>query len=657
MSNPPTHRERLVQHFASFGVAQRRELAALYGARLSTAEGLAELFIGSPERVRAVIRERVLPSSPTYDLMEELAYEHDLFIDVSWSGAPARRQLADLGLVARPAPGEAPHELEMVGAIAAVVAPFLRGVATTIPTLLAARDDEYIDRVARAWDITAPTQIEKVLRVSQHLGARERADDLVTLIGAGDYVGAALMALELGGSCYWQEVFGHDLDQNPEFGGNVVAFMRSDERAYEQHIADTLLDHGVIFRLEADRQAPLAVVPEELWTSLWTIGRAWMTAWTSVAFTDLREAAVRRAHTPEHGDFQAELKWFACEADRGQLATDDEGHLTPASEAHVVAVGGHDPGHWRTRLQLALELSALRRRKSGELVENPTFRSLLDMPKLGFVRQVLFEWCTGYVGARADAGLPEAVGLDESWRQEAIAAIQKDGEFVPVWMHHEGVEAHTTGGGWLRNAGEADPEQLVMEMALTTGLIWLGKVVWLDLLSLLDSQMWYPKHLLVELLQLSAGHSTFSQLTHVLEAPNMAYYLPVQRASLMSDEFSAPQFEGWLDAILDGLLVPLGVAALSDDREMVWLQTAGLRIESPPGLGDDARERILQQIFDAPDFEFRVPRQAPSTLHRVDDGADTSSIDLDRPLQVVRDWLGSRPISRFDGRRLHVAES
>lgn len=652
--NLPTHRERLLEHFASFSASEREALAALYGATGPLPQALAERFITQPEVVRAVIAHELPEDSDARRLMEDLAYDHDLFLDVSWTGRGPRRRLFDLGLVARPARGQSTNQLEMVGAIAGVVAPLLPGVATTAVTLLAACDDATIDRVADAWDIHAPSRLERVFRVSQHLAAPQRSDDIVELLGA-DLLGAALMALELGGICFWQEVFGHDLDQNPEFGNNVVALMRSDERDYERHIADTLLDHAVLFRVESEGRSPLAVVPEELWPTLWEVGRAWMMEWISARVDDLRSSAARRMLTQEVEDFQATIKWFTCEADRETLAMSPAGP-SEATTAHLTEVGGRTPEHWATRVRLAAELRALNLASSEwKLTSEPAFRSVLDMPKSSFVRELLLEWCTGYAGFDADAALPRAFGLDDVWRCEAIEFLDGRDEFIPRWMLHEGVDPNSTGSGQIRNPGESTPEQLEIEVALTNGIMWSAKLVWMDLLSMLESHMWYPREALIDVLGLTTGLAVFSQLYRVLEEPNMGYYLPVQRASLLLDDFSVSHFTDWFDAILDGLFVPLGIAVVEEDG--VWLDTTALRIETPPGMVDDNRRDVLRAIFDAPDMPFEIVRPHASTLHRVDTAPAGDTIDLDLPLQTVRDLLGDRRIVRFDGRRIFVDDA
>lgn len=652
MSDAPTHYEALVDHFAAFTKGQRSELSVLYGTSSAAPSDLARKFLESPELVRELVEKEVLVEPDAHQLMEELAYDHDLLIDISWSGRPARRKLTSIGLLAPPVEAFGAHQNQVPAAIAAIVAPYLRGMPATAPTLLGQAAPEHVDRVARAWGVEGATLIETILALGEHLADPSRAQDLPAILGAPEYVGAALMVLELGGACFWQEVFGHDLDQNPEFGDNVVALMRSDDREMEREIAETLLDYGIIFRLDEPDRAPLAVVPEELWSALWSIGRMWMLEWISVSFDDTAEQAVRRATDDSVVDYQAALKWFACEGDREHLSMSKDGtRLATEAVSRLVEVGGHDEEFWTERVGLALELSALRRRRTGALVENPTFRRVVDLPHGPFVRQVLFDWCTGYVGAAPDANLVQAIGLDEVWRKEAIRFLMTRDEFVPLWMNSEGLDPLSTGCGAIRTAGDSDPELLMMEIGLTNGLVWSAKLVWLDLLSLLESQMWYPRSMLVELMQLATGFAIFTQLIHVLEQPNAGYYLPVQRASLAADQFHQTHFDAWVSDIVRDLMEPLGVARSAED-DLVWLDSSNLRVESPPGLPDSTREQLMREVFDDPTVEFRVPSQPAGRLHRIDDVPGGRSIDLDRPLQTIRDWLGDRRITRFDGRRI-----
>ena len=160
-------------------------------------------------------------------------------------------------------------------------------------------------------------------------------------------------------------MFGHDLHRESSGADNVVALMRSDERAFERQLADTLMEFGIVFRIEEAGKEPVAVVPEELWSSLWSTGRTWLMEWTAAAMEDAIDAGVRRS-VSEAGevDLQAAMKWFACEADRGTVRTNAD-VVADATLERLVAVGGHDARFWAERVELALELSALRVRRNG----------------------------------------------------------------------------------------------------------------------------------------------------------------------------------------------------------------------------------------------------------------------------------------------------
>lgn len=654
MTEIGTHRERLIDHFAAFTASQREALAERWGCGSPAPVALARFVYDSPERILAFVRSELTGDGAALDLLEDLVLDHDIPLDIGWSDRGTRSRLAELGLLAPSASGRhRPGQGELPGALASVLSPIVTGLPTTLVTLLGREDDETVDRIARSWGVVGTTRLEKILTLSEWLSSPDRVEDLADRLPSPDYLGAALIALELGGICFWQEVFGHDLHENPEFGGNVVALMRSDERDYERHIAESLTDFGLIFRIDEEGQAPLAVVPDELWSVLWAIGRSWLVEGVGYTVGDAIEQAVRRPKENEGADLQATLKWFSCEAARGSF-TAPAGTVSDETMSRLIEVGGHDARYWAERVDLALELSALRIRRNGEAAENPAFQRVLDLPRSAFVRQVLFDWCTGYVGGAADSRLSRAIGLDDTWRREAVRFLRQRSEFVPLWLEHEGVESELTGSGYIRNAGDSEPEQLMTEIGLTNGLVWSAKLVWLDLLSVLEDDLWYPADVVAELAQLATGFATFGQLIHVIERPNDGLYLPLQRASFLADPLHSPEFHAWFDDAVLHLLEPLGVARLSEDRHQVWLQTSHLRVESPPGLPDEQRELIMREIFGDPEMEFRVPQAVPNRLHRVDDPTEAGGIGLDLPLDVVKRWLADRDIVSFDGRRIEA---
>ncbi len=655
MSEIGIHRAALVDHLGAFAESQRDTIAEKWGADDSAVPTLMRWVYDHFEDLRERVAAAFESDDDAMDVMQTLALEHDLVVDVGWAGRKARKRLVEYGLmsVGRGASGTSAEGL-MPAALAAVVAPLLVEVPSSMPLLLARSEVDHVERVAATHEVVGTTLLEKILTLSEWFAAPERAEDLPALLPTPEYVGPLLSALELGGMCFWQEVFGHDLHENPDYGSNVVAFMRSDDRDYERQVADYLVEAGLIFRVDEDPHPPLAIVPEELWNALWTIGRIWLMDWAGVGVEDALEQAVRRPHASAPEDLQATLKWFAVEADRGAIRA-PAGIATDETMEHLVEVGGHDVSFWAHRLEIALELSALRLQRSGHAAENPTFRRVLELPRSAFARQVLFDWCTGYLGSTADARLGVALGLDDTWRREVVRYLKKYSEFTPLWLRHEGVELETTGSGYLRNAERSDEERLRMEIALTNGIVWSTKLTWLDLLSLLDDGLWYSRSALVEVLQTAAGLSTFAQLIHVLENPYLGYYLPVQRASVMSDSLQTPHFEAWFDELVDNLLEPLGVARFSDDGESVWLQASSLRVESPPGVNDEQREAIIREILQDPELEFRPPNSLPpERLHRVETAPEDGTIELDVPLDMIRQRLKGRVIVEFDGRRIQT---
>lgn len=653
MNELSSHRRRLVDHFGRMDPEMRTQLARRYDASAEDAVALAQRFCEAPEAVRTVVATAIEGDEDAQKLIEALAFDHDLLVDIGWASRSARTTVKELGLAVRGDPDAGPLEHEMPAAIAAVIAPLLQGTFTTIPTLLGACDAERVARVASAHGVHADNNVETVLALSEWFAAPERTDDLVMMLSNPEYLGAALMVLELGGICYWQEVFGHDLHENPEYGDNVVALMPSDEREFERHVADTLLDLGVIFRVEQEDSAPMVAIPEELWNALWMIGRNWLLEWTAQTSNDLGDQATRRLSEPPAGDLQPALKWLMCEARRGRLKA-SAGKLSADSRGYLRERGDFDEEQWEARLDLAMELSAIRVRKTREVIDNPTFRQVVDLPRPAFCRQVLFDWCTGYVGAGVDRALPVALGLDDEWRKDVVRFLRRRNEFVPIWMGHEGVEHRMTGCGYLRDGPPPADDRFMMEIGLANGTVWSAKLVWLDLLSVLESGMWYPKTTIAELLQLATGLAIFSQLIHVLQEPGMAYYLPVQRASFVSDHFQTPRFEAWVDDVVHYLFEPIGAARIAEDGASVWLDTSNLRVESPPGLPDDTREQLIAEIFGDPEMEFRIPTQSASTLHRVSDPHEDSVVDLDLPLEQVCRQVGEHDIERFDGRRLLI---
>lgn len=649
------HFTRLVEHVASYPARRRKSLARLYGARGDRAEEIAVTWCEDPARVRRVAMER-LSTDRGRAVLKDLAFDHDIVIPIDWVDNSVKKALDTLGFIRPLGTGGLTHvENTMPAALAAILSPLFDGVRTTLPLLLGAADVETVRRIAENHGLDPDNHhIPLALSLSEMLSEIEVVEEFAESFETDvEIMGPAMMALELGGLCFWQEVFGYDLEQPGDEDRKVVAFMRPDERHAEKDMAETLLDHGICFRVDGVGEHEMLVVPEELWMPLWELGRRWLMEWTAGSWAVTAEQGVRRGK-PSPADAHVVLKCLICEADAGELPASPD-----AVDAGILdrwsGYEAGDPDLWSRAHRLGWELGFWTD-DDGRARFNPTAESLIDEPRVSFVRTILHEWVTGYVGAWSDARLAQAIGLDEVWRTELIRRLVERGDFAPVWMHFEGLQPQQTGSGCLRTASAEDPEDLlIFEMGLANGLVWTEKLMWLDLLSLLESGCWYPIGHLVGLMQLAASVSVFGQLLHVLESPQAGYYIPVQRASFLVDPHHEDALMAWVSDVVDAVLEPLGVAIR--DGDSVWLESQSLRIATPPGLTDDGRQRFVQDIFADPEIDFRVPSADGPALRPVPSGMDEGVVDLSLPIAEIRDAVDGKSILDFDGKVLRVERS
>lgn len=637
------HFERWVAYFETLPGSERVRLAALYGASRATARELATYLCDHHEQVVQVVDE-ALGDTEARLLMQEIVLDHDLEVPLMPSPLSARKTLAKLGII----PDARATHAEVSGAWAAVLAPLLSGTRTSVMTLLGNVDDALLQRMVKAWGGQPGPYIANVLFVADRLGREETLNEIVERLPDLDYMGAAMVAIELGGVCFWQEVFGYDLE--PTRDAKVVPFMRRDERAMEKDIAETLMELGVIFRVD-EHEAPMLVVPEELWQPVWDLGRSWLLDWVADTF-DATSLASQRRDEPARGDLQATFKFLVLEADGGHLTWNVDA-LDEAAFTRLAQVGGQSPAFWEEVVELGLQLGVFRP-DGVNLQPNGAQESLLDLPRQAFGRQVMFAWCMGTLGKAAEQHLAKAMGLDDVWRRQMLKVLRRADETTPLWLLFEGVEPMMTGAGCLRDIEDSPDDLLIGEYGIANALIWTTKLLWLDLLSMLPGDYWYSKRALAELLQILAAFSTFSHILQVLEHPDVGFYVPVQRASFMTDPMHTPEFETWVDQVVRHLMEPLGVAARSADGDFVWLDTGALRVPSPPGLLDEHRETLVRDIFGDAGVSFKVPGAAPMRLHRVPSDVADSEIGLDAPLQALRAWLGERTLTRFDGQHVWV---
>jgi len=560
------------------------------------------------------------------------------------------------------------RDVALPGALAAMLADELEDTRPSLAVLLGRSDRERLDTLAECYDLaTTGSRVEVTLRLMDFFAAPEVLKQMLGRIPNPDWLGSPIMVVELGGVCYWQEVFGYEFggDDEEDGGGDVVPLMREEERFEEKRMAERLVETGFIYRIDSfETDFEMVAVPEELWEPVWSVGRGWLVDWARRAFHGLRDRGASAGDSPDAPHLQDVGTWLVCEAATGEL-TLDEGDPHPETVEALRETAGDPDWELERYLDVLFDLSILRRGVDGFMTLGTEYESLLEMERPDFVRDALYEWCGGFVGAEFEERLPKAFGLDESWREQALEILRARGEFIPQWMSFEGVEQERTGAGCLRETAANSPELLARELSIVNGYVWSSKMLWLDMLSMVEPGRTYPLAAWVELEQMIASIGLFSQLGHLIEDPREYFYLPVQRASFVTDPFHTSEFEHWIGEVVDGLLEPLGVAA-RDDEEGVRLLDDDLRIESPPGWSDEERERSLGEILGRDDFEFSIPTTGGRPLEAVEESSSEIRLvsenapreaSLDRSVDELLEIAQGRTVDRFTGDQIVFAPS
>ena len=638
--------QALVEHLASFGEPLRRNLANLYGAPEASPEAIATRWSLAPETVREVIARKVR-SARLHTLIEDLVLDHDLPLRVEWSDRKLLQQLVDLGLLrplATRGRGMA-RSVSMPGALASILSPTVTGMRPSLPVMLGRMERDEVADIAKLHGIEEGPLLVMMYELRDHFEQPDTMDDILARLPEPEWLGGALMAIELGGMCYWQEIFGTGVEQPDE---NIVPLMRDFERRQEQDIAITLAELGVIFRLEGDASGyPMLAIPEELWHSLWTLGRGWLIEWVTHTIDALVDNGARKLRSvPANEPLQQRLKWLLCEAHSHPFAyplpSDFIEQLAARADLSVETCTN------TIEYAAALELiSVVGEGDDGELRPVEEKLDLLELGRSAFARHALRSWSMGGFGAPSDRHIAPAIGLDEAWRQQLFELdLGPYDALLPAWMHGEGLEPQMTGTGYLRNLSVSTPELLMLELGLVNSYVWSTKVLWLDVLSLLEDGRWYPLGLLQELLQLVAALTLFNHLAHILEHPAFSHYLPVQRASFLSDPMHVTAFDDWAEEVVRDVLAPLGVAALEDN--LVMLSTRDLRIESPTGMPDELRVETLRELVGDEQFEFAIPESnGPRLSVASSPQATEDRLSLDAPLPQIFALLEGKRIVRY----------
>lgn len=645
----------LVNHFARFDKAERGELARLYRAANPEPETLALELCRAPEVLIDAL-PGALRSARTRSLLEDVVLEHDLAVRVEWADKLAVRALSRIGVLARVDDSALARQVSAPGVIAAILSSQIKGVRPSLYMLLGRESEDRVASIASRYGVASGPLIAMILELTEHFRSDEMIDSMLSNVAEPDWLGGALMATELGGMCYWQEVFGTGIaseDAAGEQGAKILPLMRDVDRRSESSIADTLCDMGLIFKLdEVGVEHPMLAVPEELWHNLWSLGRTWLIDWVSFSFDGVIDGMLKRPLEQEVDGLQRRLKWLCCEAQNGRLKLPmDEPNVAPLIDVSALPMDACLGG-----MAMGIELGVLAPEGDDRLVVDPSRVSVLDEPRAAFARQSLLSWCMGGFGQGADRWLAQAIGLDDPWRLQVLDSMLEllDGH-VPAWLLHEGIDSQLTGMGYLRTLDTSTPELLTLEVGMVNSYICGAKLLWIDLLSMLEDGRWYSVAALDELMQLVAALTLFNHLAHVLEHPGMSHYLPVQRASFLTDPHHVSAFGGWVRAIFEEVFAPLGVARVDGDR--VWLSTKWMRIPSPEGLEVELREAALREIFGDDELVFSAASHvSPLRAVRAAPVPGAGALSLDESVEFLLEQTLGKQIKTYDGKSLVLAD-
>lgn len=652
----PSHAARLEEYFSTFSAPARRKMKTAYGLMNAEPETIAKFWLRSPDKVRDVVREKV-KSSVAWRVISEAALEHDLGLAVDWVPKKERKQLEDLGLMRCIEDSDGFPIALMPAPTAAIFADQVTGHRGSLVLLLGRAPKEKIDEIGDTWFVDPELSwLEKILQISEQMSVPSGIEDILESLPSPGWIGDAMMVMELGGLCFWQQIFGYDIDPDEEGREKVVPLMRRDERQYQQEVAETLMSLGILFRLDGpDLEYPMLAVPEELWMGLWDLGMQWLTEWVTQGIDSL-ETSAGGISPLERRSLQPTLKWLLCEAKANRLTWEGKGFSEKSQKTLEPVYEGDTK--WQQWADFGFQYRIFSpgeaiEEKERQISKGHEARSLLDRSRLGFFRECILEWCVGYNCGSADRLLGEALGIDEEWRQRALALVERHAEMFPMWMTYPGVETSSTGGGWLRESDTGTDQAIVFESVVASTFVTTTKLGWLDMLSLLEPDRLYSLPALAELMQCCAATAMFTQLGVVLGQQPAAVYLPFQRSSFLMDELHFSRIEEWVKEIFDELLVPLGIAHW--EGTMAAFEPAALRIQTPAGWPEEERLSFVHEIwgdellFDIPDGRDAGLREV-ATVAKEQEG----KISIYLPLEELLKKVEGKRVNSFDGIFLHV---
>lgn len=660
-----SHFDRLVKHLITFDEAARREIASIYGAPASDPATIARFWCEEPENFARVAR-REIGDPQGWEVLLMFSQDHDLEVDISWLGAEARGVLRELGILGPVYESDEDEEAEVIflpGALAAILAPHVQQpTRVTLPILLGKAPGEVVERLLQVYGLrAAPNRIENILVISDAFREPNFPAQIMERMDNPQWIGAAMMALEHGGICYWREIFGYDPEEEVR-QDNVVPLMRHRERAEQQQAGEALAELGVLLPLEdMSLEFMLVAVPEELWYGLWSIGHEWLSEWVRVCHAELEDIALRRQRELGAPSTQALMKWLYIELSREPRARSqwlDEGYL--AGFRQRITRADVDP---EIAFSLARSLD-LFHPEQPELCESHDASSgicagatsLLDLSRPAFARRLLSDWVNGEIGARADLLLGQAVGLDEEWQARLLEVLEAKEMPVLDWMRSQGISHVETGAGCLREIAGDDEPLIMGEVIMTHACIRIAKLVWLDVLSLLEPGNWHSVAQMGELLHYSAALALSSMLEYVVEDPHTNYYFPLQGPSMLSAPAHLDAFADWAKDIITEILEPAGLASFDPEDGRAWLDVKNLRVPTPPDFPAEMRQEFIADIFEGADLDFEVPEDYGAPLRSLSPTPRAEDqLPADAPLATLMEATKAQEVVGFDGRVFTLA--
>ena len=478
---------QLVEHFGQFAPKHLARLGALYGSPKATAWHLAATLCLHPERLAGRLEAL---SAAAHQSLLHLVMEHDFEVTLDPLTPKVHKELVAVGVLA-PGPGVATGRCTLPGALATICGLQVDSLRVTLPLLCGMYPVDEVRQMGECFGIqgaTAPLVLVQWVELCLQEDAQE---SLMDAVGDPNYLSWALMVLELGGLCFWEEIFGPESLPGGDEEPGVLRLMSEPDRAFEHDAIESLLQAGILVQREApDLQGRVMLaIPEELVPGLWSLGQQWRAHMVQEALGNIQMTAQHREGPPwPRESMHGRLKWLVCEVlDQGVHVP-----LRPVELTRLVQASGLEPEEMSWALEWGLELGIFLQGARKKVVCDVRLATeVLETSRQAFAAAMVYRWCTGELGAGVDRWLTQAIGLDETWRQEILSMRwHRQSDRLPSWLLQEGLESRMTGAGYLRVLEDSEPGLLLGELSLVNSYIWSTKLLWLDLLSCLDGESW-----------------------------------------------------------------------------------------------------------------------------------------------------------------------